>query len=77
MLDLRERIAELEAELAEARKDTARINRIESLAEEYKGGLLIHHQLGDVKWSGVGLGLSPRNLRKAVDDTMETLYEQK
>lgn len=67
---LRSKVAALEAALAEARKDGERLDALEALAGDNKGGgLLLHHQIGGhVKWSGVGVGLSHRSLRKAIDD---------
>lgn len=64
------RIAKLETELAEARKDGERLDALEALIGDNKGGgLLLHHQIGGlVKWSGVGVGLAHRTLRKAIDD---------
>jgi CRISPR/Cas system-associated exonuclease Cas4 (RecB family) len=63
------RIDQLETELAEARRDSARLNELEAVVSGQKGGLLLHHQLAaTVKWDGTGLGLSHRSLRKAIDD---------
>ena len=66
------------AEIVErAEKESALLDQLEKLAEENAGGLLIHHQRGDVKWTGVGLGLSHRSLRKAVSDTLPAPPEVK
>ena len=66
----RKRVEALETELAEARKDGERLDALEALIGDNKGGgLLLHHQIGGhVKWSGVGVGLAHRTLRKAIDD---------
>jgi hypothetical protein len=68
--EYRVKTQQLEAELAEARKDGERLSALESLVSDNKGGgLLLHHQIaGPVKWSGVGVGLAHRSLRKAIDD---------
>lgn len=68
--DAHARIAALEAELEEARKDGERLDALEALAGDNRGGgLLLHHQLGaHVKWGGLRVGLSHRSLRKAIDD---------
>lgn len=72
--EMRSRIAELETELAEARKDGELLDALEKLvANNKRGGLLLHHQMGGhVEWSGSGLGLSHRTLRQAIAQTRGT-----
>ena len=66
------RIAELEAQLAEASKDTKRLDDLETLIQANRsGGLILHHQAHPVRWRGSGLGLSNRSLRTAIDDSTE------
>ena len=66
---LTKRIAELEAQLAEAQKDSERLEELERLVEaNMDGGLLLHHQTSPVAWRGLGIGLSFRTLRAALDD---------
>lgn len=66
------------AEVVErAEKESALLDQLEKLAEENTGGLLIHHQHSPVEWTGVGLGLAHRRLRKAVADTLPAPPEVK
>ena len=65
---LKARIAELEAAL---KTESSRIDRLVELIADNPGGLLLHAQVGSIEWRGSGLGMVTRDLRTAIDATME------
>lgn len=59
------------------KKDSERLTALEILAAANAyGGLLLHHQNSPVEWKGVGLGMSTRTLREAIDAFRDNLWRE-